>query len=382
MDHIEIIIKEARPYAPNPNRGTGNWLREKFSPSGIKRWFAEGLISDYASKMEVLREVDDNISRWLGDLDARAKEINNALKANRLIDLGNQIRFLYNELSSVKLEGSKIEETAEEALREFDKQAGLLDDVKRRWVYEKLETNKRRLRREKLQSLVKFVQKTILKLKLVLHKMGVARAHGDIGKYIDCLHQVSAIQAELGKEFIPIYNEYLKPLIDEEFQDSAVRVQERMEQEKKDKPKTDVPNIIPSMPISPAPVAPLPASSESPLETTMTEVPDMTGPDNDNNTFLQQLKQEGWGSKIKPPVEDETTDEDITETDKDPITASIASFKLIKQHCQFLDGLAKIAEVDKKEIPAFILSYSAKLEKTDPDASLKLLAIAEGLIGD
>lgn len=236
QNEISLIMKEAA--------GMKTWLREKLSPT---RWIGEGLISDYKEKMETLRYVDDRIYEWMDDIDDRYKAMQAALKGNRLVDLALLLADFNGKLKQVNTAGKEIEQLSQEALTEFDvgekdefgsqtgyssqftpeqmeqafkaddgiiSEAGYISDLKRKWVAKKLQDEARKNRSTALNKFLANLKVLIGRVKISLDRMSQFRSSGDIGKYTDQLRVIEKEQKNFEGQFFPIYNKYLKPLVD------------------------------------------------------------------------------------------------------------------------------------------------------------------------
>jgi len=233
QNEISLIMKEAA--------GMKTWMREKLLPSGWTRGIGEGLIGDYKEKMEVLRYVDDRIYEWMDDIDDRYKAMQAALKGNRLVDLALLLADFNGKLKQVNSAGKEIEQLSQEALTEFDigdedtyanqftpeqmeqgfkaddgiiSEAGYISDLKRKWVAKKLQDKARKDRSLALNRFLANLKVLIGRIKISLDKMSQFRAAGEIGKYTDQLRVIEKEQKNFESQFFPIYNKYLKPLVD------------------------------------------------------------------------------------------------------------------------------------------------------------------------
>lgn len=237
--------------------GAGTWLRERFTPKGIQRWLTESAVSEYAHKMDILREVDDRIYEWAKDLSVYIDLMEKAYESNRLADLASLGVSIKRTLKGISSEISKVEklvgiseESEKEFLRQrqpeipfttklktrfyeptdrFDlsreeiaremqnrasskedqllKEAGVfdfLDDWTRSWVAKKLRTEKGKQRDRALKSFFRTSKLIINNLKRVTDNLHKLRAQGEIGSYLDSLKKVERLQKDFlygsGKE--------------------------------------------------------------------------------------------------------------------------------------------------------------------------------------
>lgn len=219
-----------------------NKFKEVFHPV---RWMAESLIGDYKEKMEILRQVDDNINLWVEGLEVAIKDMEKALKAKRIVDVYQVAHYINVNLEKIDQSIKKVNELSEEALEEFslgeDEQrlsqsdfdkyhsdinvaddlmatAGVLDFFerkKREWVAEKLKTKKYNEWIKKIESFFQTSKKIIEQLKSNLEIVGKYRRSGDIGKYLDQMsgkNGVAALQQQFFKAYSKTYYEALEPL--------------------------------------------------------------------------------------------------------------------------------------------------------------------------
>ncbi len=360
-------------------RRTKTWLRERLTPSAWVRMMGEGLVGDYSAKMDILREVDDNIHEWTKDLDFIGSELDKALKASRIVDVGILLKDLNDRLRKVSIEGIRVEEVAEEALHQFDKEdqeyvfnkgAGIIDDLKRRWVSNKLETSKRKLRGRALKSIIDFAKSIVKAVDSQLNLMSKARAGGDIGKYIDALHKIGELQKRFQEKFFPIYDEYLKDIVDESF---AMSKKDIKEESKED------PSVVPIN----TPTVEVKSPAEEPtLDLLNRKLPNLEAPAKEVAT---EEPQEIIIEETSPIVDEEKMPESVQgpldeEKEEDTTKKALERMRLKEKHANFLNSLAKLAEVDHKEAVQFMFSYAKKIAAQDPQTSWKLLAVAEGFV--
>lgn len=205
---------------------TSTWLRQKIDPRSWVRFFGEELMPEYKEKMELLREVDDKIFLWTEDLDKIIKAMKKALDQGQLIDLAVLLTNLNNKMLAVSFETNRVKDIAQEAITDFEsqrgsnklwgKEAGLIDDLKRKFFYSKL-TNKSFLkeRHAVLRGIINLAEKTVNQIKEILKVMTDARVQGEIGQYITEANKINKIQQNFQFHFTNVYNKYLKSLVDQ-----------------------------------------------------------------------------------------------------------------------------------------------------------------------
>lgn len=332
--------------------GAGTWLRERFTPSGWTRMFGEQFIPEYKEKMELLRQVDDQIHQWAKELDYFVKEMRKASNANRLIDvaiLGNELRL---RLGEIVQEGQKVQDLTEEAVKEFDlehqlpleeKTAGAWDDFKREWVSKRLENKKRQARTLAVRKLVDNAGVTVERVKGYVKQLGKARARGKIGEYLQVLNSISGAQFSFAKNYISVYDMYLKPLV---------------EQVKPPVQEVPVTETLPETQMEPEPMTvQLPQPEPMTLPEPMTvKLPEENSPETVRSNMIEEVTADG----LEQP--DKTVERSVIQA----------------QHENFIKELKKLGTADLMALA--LVKYSEVLEDIDSDASLKLLVIAEGIL--
>lgn len=389
-------------------RDSGTWVREKFSPSGITRWFGEGLISDYKEKMKVLREVDDKIYDWSEDLDRIVKEMKRAIKANRLVDVAVLIGTLNRKLYNIKNEGAKVQEMAEEALMDFDldrgsrghelplpnlddlksqdglvASAGVWSDFKRDWVNKRVENANRKARATALSEILKSAELTVKKVKEYVKKLGRARAEGNIGQYIVELKMIEEAQDNFREVFLPRFKEHLAPLV------NRALAKNKVEQKPTDLGTLEAPAPVkPKLPKTLVDLGPLDVAEEE-APKTIPEGPITEAPKTEIPTTEDMIQPETKRSPLAavgPEGANEEDEEPEALTRKKPLleTAALNEALLKLSHEKFLKELTKIADNtdDPYLMAAMIVHYAGKIEDRDLGTSLKLVSIAEGILGE
>lgn len=386
-DEIVIITAIEKEAA-----GTKTWLRERFTPGGLVRMFGEGLIKDYKQKMQILRAVDDKIHSWTDDFNSIIKNIDKAFASSRLVDLAELLKELNFRMSKVIIEGKAVERVTEEAIKEFEKQqnlkqAGLWSDLKREWVSRRFENEFRKARKLALKELIDFAKATVAEVNKTLNLMSKARASGNIGAYLDNLKNISKLQANFQLKFMPIYNKYLKNLVDEvehtKKQQEEELKKQQLEQEKvysptesPAAPKSIQEKIITTPEVKKVEPEVVRISPDLNLGKQITPTEQEEEYKDDTIQMTPAELEEARKSTEEP--EEQKTEEKIKTKSK----KALSNFALQKQHINFLNSLAKAASEDLNEGIKLLLSYSQKIEDQDLDSSLKLLAIAEGFLNN
>ena len=392
----------------------GQWQLETlaFGPwEKLKRMMGETFISDYREKMEFLRAADARVQAWARDLEGLVKESQIALKSNRLVDLAIVLKRINDRLIQIKKEGPAIEKVIEgfEEDHEFPlspevlKSAGFWSRLKRDWMAEKMESNKRKERKLALVSLVDFAGQTVASAMSELEKMEEAKKHGNIGKYLDGLEEISKIQFAFqhgSKEnkqhgFQLVYKKYLQPAIDAAL---ARHEKEMAEYQTQELPLAESPIVNPA-PIKapdPLPLAPPPSHSvDVDLQSLIPTDPvlDLKTP----KQLVPNSEPPANSNRVPTPSEEALTEKlplaeiEQAETERPPLTeigpmtqrssSSIHQALLKQANEKFMAGMASIEKMgDVHLMAAYLIKHSEKIEDWDLPASLKLLAVAEGLL--
>lgn len=396
----EIIILGA-------NR-TGNWFREHLSPGGLTRWLGEGLVSDYKAKMEVLREVDEKIATWTGQLEGLVHKAKSAVKGRRILDAAILLGEINQKLQLISGEGRKVREIQEEALREYEaeheleipehmlpKEAGVMDYFKRRWIGNKLQSELTAKNIKLLEALLVTAEKVVHAVKSHLKKLGRARDTGRIGEYLDVLSTIGTEQIKFTTEFSKVYNTYFKTLV-------QAAVAKKKQQEKE---LADYMGQVPATENMPIPeterAAPIEMpSEEGDLEVPALEIPALppipsTNPAGDTMRSpiaktvppakLESKKdevvplpiphtkpsplppKEEWEEKAYPTKMSPVLMKGV----KEPVTAMMKN--------EFVQELLKMGD-DKYLMAAAMAKFSEQLEEWDEEASLELLRMAQKVI--
>lgn len=428
--------------------GGKTWLKERFMPSSWTRMFGEGLIGDYAKKMDTLRDVDDRIHEWTKDLGQLTREMRQALRGNRFIDVAILLGQLNKKLKNVHEAGKDVKKIEESALKDFERkhdldipddilgtensglttEAGFLSDLKRKWIAKKFENAHKQKRKLALNSLVDRAERLAKSVKSHVNNLGTARAAGDIGRYVDYLKQISLEQKEFQSMFVPIYNLYLKPVVDEAIRDREAQKLEQEEFLKKNKSEEDArlaelglgaPSEVSEEKAPEGEMGPVirvkppvglgerlaPAEPEAPevggeSETVPASTPvlpvqhnpsafTMHGPTEHRPEAFQGMAPPTAAPELSlPPVNVVEEKKKRTSKKKAPAappetTADFEMEQIIVKHnhANFVMELLKAAEQDDPYLLAAMLSkYAEQIEDVDLQKSLELLAISEGIL--
>jgi hypothetical protein len=409
MDEIIVVTAKA-----------GTWVREIFTPKGLVRMFGEGLISDYAEKMSVLREVDNNIEAWSKELSLLLEQMEASFKSKRLVDLATLAHSINEKLKNVSLEGLKVKQLTDEALKEFEseqefdlpkelykKQAGLWSDLTRKWVAKKLETQNRIKRNKDLERFISVSKNLLNSIQELINQLHKHRAYGEIGKYLDILAKISLKQKEFENSFKKVYNEHLRsfvldavqknkaqeasqvqmwqPKFEKEpeipvFEGQMIQSVPPMPQTAPEELKSDLPKSEPMPESKPNIPESSPALIDVPSQVPGITVKKVVPPD---PKTLGELVKKPQAEKAEPKsekAEPEKAEPEKTELEK-ALEKSVNQTKSKEaKHILFLEKLASCT--DKYQAAQEILAYSAEIEDNDLVSSLKLISIAEGLLDE
>jgi len=440
----EIIIVTAA--------GAGTWMRERLTPSGITRMLGESIISDYQDKMEILRSIDDQIYNWSKDLGTYVDLMEQAYKSRRIMEfIGIVVKIdeLLKNISSMEEQVFEISEKAwrefeqkrsfegtdyelaDESLRErltslfpekkseeiygLEKQAGFFSDLTRKWVYEKLRSQKQQQRDAALMDFVKFTKKTVEEVQTLIKQLHKYRASGDIGKYLDVLKfekkdktftedkiSIQKLQKVFEKKFKDIYNKHLKEL---------VLQYSKEDESEKDEPSSQAPSIDRIAPAKPVEsTAPQPAASAVPVNPPLVAEPGITSSESTalssqpivvTEPIIEQhqlppvpelkvpfkLNKDTIQKEIDQLKEHVDKMKKVNPSDLTYIAEKEKSIKeleeVLKSTASHINFITKLASCSNQyEAAHELLKYSQKIEDQDLESSLKLLAIAEGLLDD
>lgn len=413
--------------------GTGSWLREKFTPGGWARMFGESLISDYKEKMQILRQVDDKIFDWSKDLDNIVKELQRAFKASRLLDVALLIGELNKKLNNIQIAGAEVKQIAEKAIKEFESErettlaaddmiveAGAWSDFKREWVAKRLETKERKVRNLAIKTVIDKADLTVKKVQKYVKELGRARAEGNIGQYLVVLRLIADEQKSFANTFLPVYKKYLNNMVEKALQDEkeeqkieikepvestsepmkiapfvpektpektlevkAPVVEEAVKKNPADLGVLEMPKETVETPNSVNMDRPEPVTESMPGDKVINSIEPVTVPVESDavetvnvDSRLENLSPEG-AEKAEPEKEEEEKSPETV------LSSGVVRAGLRGNHAKFVECLQKLAEHnDPGLLVKAILDYSEVIENTDLNSSLKLLAIAEGILDE
>lgn len=387
------------------------WLRERLTPGGIQRWLGEKFISDYKTKMDTLRSVDDQIASWAVELKDLSKKMRGALKSSRLVDLALLLNLVNKKLISIESEGQKIQRLKDEAVREFElqhemelpessflpqkKSAGWLEDKKREWVRKKFDDEKRKKRFLALQEIVSLAEQTVEKVESAVKLLHVLRAKGEIGKYLEGLKTISLLQKAFQTKFFAVYSEYLEEFVNQ----ALVKAQKKQEERENNEPELEYKPDDKIEPTKPGrPILPL----EGPKDYVAPTLDDPTL----NPKSVKPLSVDFGPDTIADP--DFMPDEDVisippselastmspSELDRETLPSpkpkqkvvdpkvdlSVSAALLNIENEKFWKKYSSVSEKNTLERFALLLQHSENIENYSPKLSIQLLNYAEEMM--
>jgi hypothetical protein len=403
-------------------RDMGRSIREHLSPI---RWTTEKIFSGYQEKMDILREIDDQIKNWTKDLDNALDRAKESKKLGKPLDVIFWLGQINNRLKLVSDKKSQLSDIQDKDTDEYfqetehglqddyfqsgeDKivQAGIIDDTKRKITTWKIERMyKKRLEEQKraLITLLNLASNTVARVDNFLAHMSKARANGDISLYIQFLGKISEQQSKFELEFKSIYDRQFAPMIarikenkklEEERSKKITEEANQREKDRLDKLVEPPQSILPvTQPMSAIPptepksllvnippiLLPTPPTPELEPDTTIFE---RKTPDPNSSKIIDLSTPESQDF----PESDMKPTKKVEDLDISPETIRSAKSNIIKMiiknnHDKFHKELEKAAiKNDPYLLAAMLMTYSQKIDEIDPEKSLELLSIAEGIL--
>lgn len=383
---------------------------------------------------------------WLGQINNRLKLISTTGKEiSRLMDQQVDEFYQHHEVSdldqyfdpNINLFGNGNENLL--------RQAGILDNLGRRFLGSHLERShleKIKNRNDQIRKLLTITETVVIMVDKQVSILEKARSYGEIDQYLKAVEKISKYQSEFETNFKNTYDTHLAGLFEKVKQQKAQQAKEIKEQEdseaktvkRKDlgaqdlplpktindslmkavnEPKIDLQQFelaskIPKLPPIPShhstkrsPVHENKNYQSEVFDQTLTpeEVKADNSPlqlpnliDTDPESFTKSpansnrgkktdltatLPSEGVAPLTKQEILNELNSSDLNDLESTKDT-------LIKQqHTDFFSHLLKLSKLGKsKALINDILKYSELLEYTQPEQSLQLLAVAEGLLNE
>ncbi len=366
-----------------------DWKREKVSVAGIRRMFSEWISPSYKDKMLRLRDIDESIREWAKILKITVRELKKAFKAGRIVDVAILFARLNKNIKTLVEVGGGVKDIYEEAISEFEAEHELTDydilkelhgkkesafwgDLARKHIGSKFYGKELRERNFAVRQLISKAEHVYRIVEGYLDEMKSARNKGDIGRYVDMIKNISDKQKEFEESFIPVYNKYLRKSVERIIKKQDDKVERDIEKLKVEKP-TEITDIeVPK--------------EEGRLGQKAEEVPFMPAPETET---LQRSPEVAVESAPPTPITKkpiEVSEEEIAETEEEPSPPTLRSFtsgdnmdEIMKEaHEEFVKGLA--AFDDPRKVALALLKYAELIENEDLETSLKLMAIAEGIL--
>lgn len=404
----------------------GRGVRESVAPL---RWVNEKLFSGYGSQMEQLREVDELISHWTRDLDNVLDQARDARKQGRYLDVFywlNQINgrlqlaeeaakdfvdvnqeqfdeffgksrhglqpdyFSKLQAEDITDPNQEFEETVAALVNdELKKTAGMFQDMGEKfttWKMERLYRKRLQEMKRAMDSLLGEAARTVGHVDALLARMSKARANGDISTYLDSLGKISALQGKFETSFKKTYDT-------KGFKEMVQRMRDRAQRKEKE---TSAPTPVvenSEQPTVPDLVAPAPPAES--YQEPMVHTPEMfqSAPapavlPNPAPTPAKSLIEDVSVPETSGTLPIEEPESVAPEPEPFPLItqpahkkSEVESAMLKLAHSQFFEELEKTAKTSSAFLmAAMIIKYSEQLEEIDPETSLELLAVAEGIL--
>lgn len=407
------IKKDAKPIR--------RWMTEHLAPG---RWIAERTSPEFAQQMNTLREVHDQVENWTKDLGSALDRAQDARKLGKPLDAVFWLGQINNRLKLVGDEKDKLKGIEEEHLEKYFEEheeeipddyfetgkhriveAGILDDLGRQLTTRKFQRAHRLRLKEQDLALKKLLgsAKTIVgRTYTLLREMSKAIGSGDVSRYIQILEIISKQQSNFESEFRAIYEKYFAGMAAKikerrkQEEERSTKIKEEAEQRERERLERGIsPEISTSPPISEVP-ATAPMSGAFPnLEI---EQPPTLDPETLEPATREFIPSEPKSSLVVDlstpssqdlPLPSESENEEEFEgrrtlpspTLRSGAKTEIENMILKMNHTKFHNELQKAAtKNDPYLLAAMMLKYSEMIDDVDPQKSLELLSIAEGIL--
>lgn len=247
----------AEPSFWNKLRNPGRHISEKF-------------FDEYGTQMEKLRDVDEKVRQWAGNLDELLGHARKAKSQGKFLDAIFWIGKINSKLRAAAGEGKELRDLEMEHLEEFYgdgeqeipedyfklseaglflesgllSEAGLMDDAKRWMTKRKLDQiyrTKLKQREMALNELLNSAGRTVGHVKSYLDRMATFRNKGDIQNYLVGLGKLSKVQSDFEGHFRKVY--------ETNFADMAAHM--RAKQKTNHRPATSVEEVEPKTLLNP-----------------------------------------------------------------------------------------------------------------------------------
>lgn len=413
------------------NLAPGRWIAEQVSPEysqqmdvlrevhdQVENWTKD--LSNALDRAQDARKLGKPLDSifWLGQINNRLKLV--ADEKEKLQDIQERHLEKYFE---------EHEETIPEDYFETGKhrivEAGVLDDLGRQlatWKFQKAHKNRLKEQDVALKKLLSLAKSVVGRTYSLLKDMSSALGNGDISHYLQALEKVSKQQSNFESEFRAIYNEHFAAMATrikakrKEEAEQAARFKEEAERREQERlqgeglvstPPTETTVLAPEPNLETTPESlDVPVSFESSEETILPV--EKTPPVRPPFIFEEDPAQREliWKKKLQykgkpegdlpetlpmPELPPETVRSELPQAAPKKLpggkgTAKKSEFNLDNMilkmnHVKFQQELNKAASTgaDPYLLAAMMLKYSESIDEIDPEKSLELLSIAEGI---
>ena len=416
----------------------GRWIAEQVSPEyseqmdvlrevheQVENWTKD--LSNALDRAQDARKLGKPLDAifWLGQINNRLKLVSN--EKNKLEEIQERHLEKYFEEHEENIPDDYFE-TGEHKIVE----AGVLDDLGRQvttWKFQK--AHKLRLREQDLalKNLLGKAKTAVGRTYSSLREMSKALGSGDVSKYLLALQDVSKEQGKFETEFRSIYDKYFASMvarIKSKKQEEATRsskIKEEADQREKERlekspslieepeetpessiPVTFGPETAPSAPSVPPTLEPVPTTvPATPIGVPASPPPAPPAVEVKKPFIFQEdpnKREEEWRKLTRyKGMPEENAPETVPNTvrsvppppppppppprAKGKKKASELDEMIIKMnHSKFQQELEKSAAAgaDSYLLAAMMLKYSEMIDQVDPQKSMELLSIAEGIL--
>lgn len=412
----------------------GAWQTVKDWAHKPVRSLIEKTVGGYGEKMQVLREQDKQIQQWAKELKGTINGIRKGIKSNKFIDVAISLKELELKLNNMIGSGKIIQDVVESDLEKLDmehdgdldvfkessmshslmSEAGWWEDKKTNWVHNKFLTKQRKERILALKKVLAVSEMTVGAVLQYVDQLKTARDRGNINNYLEVMQKVSNEQTKFLNTFTPIYEKYLKPLVDKALAEESSLLNKQKADElaklevqneassESEEGGTESPSAFEFPDLDEKPyrtvgdaaemlgiIEPSDSSPEkSELEIYKDTLADLYKQKDDELKYLEIIKEnesalEENDSVLETEGRIRNLNKQISDAEKmikaHEGTPTVESVTVA--HAMFIEKLYKVAQNNNKyDVAVMILKYAELVEEVDEDASLKLMAIAEGII--
>lgn len=415
------------------NLSPGRWIAEKVSPEfaeqmdvlrsvheQVENWTKD--LSNALDKAQDARKLGKPLDSifWLGQINNRLKLV--ADEKTKLQDVQDKHLEEYFQTHEENIPDDYFE-TGKHKIVE----AGMLDDLGRQlttWKFQRAHRNRLKEQDVALKKLLGLAKAAVGRTYALLKDMSVALGTGDIAHYLQSLEKVGKQQASFEAEFRSIYDRYFAAMVErirakkKEEAERAKKIKEDAEQRERDRlqqmqpqssgdpsipvtfddgtpsvptvPSLDLPAAQPPQTSkSPEPSKPpqssvvidvsSPSSQDLPMSKMPVSKPPETQPSTERKLFEESPagREAEWERRMKKKKVDEPPP-----TTRSKASTEMEQMILKMNHAKFQQELEKAAAAGKDPyfLAAMMLKYSEAIDEVDPQKSLELLSIAEGIL--